>query len=240
VILDQDHGFTDLFSAPFTFANNRIRQMYGLGTSQPDMFAKVDLDATQRAGILTQIGFLASYSEGTTPSIIMRGVHMARDILCVDVPPPPAAVPPLPALTPNMTNRQRVENLTMGAPCNACHPPFINPLGFAFENLDGIGKWRTTDNGQPINAKSTYEIDGQMVSFDGPVELMQIIAKSQQGNACYAKHWVEYLYGRDVDMTNMADANLVANAGAISRVKLSAKNLISNLVTTEAFVTRRP
>src|SRR5439155_11226563 len=72
VVLDQDRGFTELFSAPYTFANTRMRQMYGLGAGgSANMFVKTDLDPAQRAGYLTHIGFLASYGEGATPSIIM-------------------------------------------------------------------------------------------------------------------------------------------------------------------------
>ena len=92
----------------------------------------------------------------------------------------------------------------------------------------------------PIDAKSSYELDGQTVNYDGAVQLAQAIAESQQGHACYARRWTEYLYGRDVDPANQADADLVANAGAISRTNPSAKNLILNLVTTESFVTRLP
>jgi hypothetical protein len=240
IVVDQDKGFTELFSAPYTFANSRIRQIYGMSAGgTANMFVKTDLDASQRAGYLTHVGFLASYGEGATPSIIMRGVHIARDVLCVDI-PPPAVVPMLPALGPNTTNRQRIETLTSVAPCNTCHPIYINPLGFGFENLDAVGAWRTTENGQPIDAKSSYLLDGQMQSYDGPVQLSKLIANSQQGNACYAQRWAEYLYGRVIDLGNTADKNLVANAGAISKANPSAKNLILNLVTTQSFTTRLP
>jgi hypothetical protein len=241
VIYGQNLGFAEILSASYTFANSRVRQLYGLpaGGTATD-FVKTDLDPTQRAGFLTQIGFLASHGDQATPSIIMRGVHIAKDLLCVDIPPPPAMVPPLPAIMPGQTNRQRVEKLTSVAPCNSCHPVFINPIGFAFENLDAVGAWRTTDNGLPIDASSSYNIDGQMVPYNGAVQFSKIVAQSQQGNACYARRWAEYLYGRDIDPTNQADSDLVANAGIISRVNPSAKNLILNLVTTESFVTRLP
>jgi hypothetical protein len=241
VIFDQDRGMTEIFTAPYTFANSRIRQLYGLpagGTA--NTFVRTDLDPTQRAGFLTQIGFLASHGEQATPSIIMRGVHIAKDLLCVDIPPPPDMVPPLPAIMPGQTNRQRVEKLTSVAPCNSCHPVFINPLGFALEKLDAVGAWRTTDNGQTIDASSSYTLDGQTVSYDGPVALAKAIAASQQGHACYARRWAEYLYGRDIDPSNKADTDLVTNAGAISHTNPSARNLILNLVTTESFVTRLP
>jgi hypothetical protein len=244
VVIDQDRGFTDLFSAPFTFANSRIKRIYGMTATtppagQPDPFVRIDLDATQRAGLLTQTGFLSANAEGVTPNIIIRGVHIAKDILCVEIPPPPNNIPPIPALAPNSTNRQRIETLTMDAPCNTCHPPFINPLGFALEKLSGIGSWRTTENGQMINAKADYTLDGKPVSFDGPVELAKAITSSDQAHACYAKHWAEYLYGRDIDAA-VADADLVTQGGALSKNVPSAKNLILNLVSTDAFLARLP
>src|SRR5262249_24827054 len=147
VVVDQDKGFTELFSASYTFANTRIRQIYGLGVGgTANMFVKTDLDPSQRAGYFMHVGFLASYGEGSPPSITTRGVHIVRDVLSVHI-PPPAVVPMLPALGPNTTNRQRIETLTSVAPCNTCHPIYINPLGFGFENLDAVGAWRTTENG---------------------------------------------------------------------------------------------
>jgi hypothetical protein len=242
VVFDQGKGFADLFTAPYTFANNRIGQMYGLtGQTLPaDQFLRVELDPKQRAGLLTQISFLATYGEGDMPNIILRGVHIAKDFLCVDIPPPPDAVPPVPPVMPNSTNRQRIDTLTKDPPCSTCHPPLINPLGFGLENLDGVGRYRTVDNRLPVNAAASYTLDGKQVDFNGPVEMAKAIAGSVQANDCYARHWVEYLYGREVDMAGDADKELVSRAGAISKGAPSAKNLILNLVTTEAFVTRLP
>jgi hypothetical protein len=240
VIFDQDRGFQELFSAPYTFANNRVKQMYGKPTATPDAFSRLELDPTQHAGILTDIGFLAANGEGDMPNIIMRGVHVAKDILCVDIPPPPDMVPMLPPAMPGQTNRQRVQTLTMNQPCASCHGVFINPIGFAFENLNGVGKWRTTEPGGAIDAKSSYTLDDKPVSFDGPVELSKLIAGSQQANACYARHWAEYLYGRPLDLTSQADQNLITDAGLISKNVPSAKQLILNLVATESFLARLP
>jgi Protein of unknown function (DUF1592)/Protein of unknown function (DUF1588)/Protein of unknown function (DUF1595)/Protein of unknown function (DUF1587)/Protein of unknown function (DUF1585) len=245
VVFEQGHGLTELLTAPYTFANSRISQFYGLKTStprdgQPDPFVRVELDPKQRAGLLTQVGFLASNAEQATPSIIIRGVHIAKDILCVDLPPPPDMVPPLPPLASNSTNRQRVEMLTKEAPCNSCHTNLINPLGFAFEHLDGIGQYRTQENGQPIDATAKYALDDQPADFDGAVQLIGAIAKSQQAHDCYSRHLIEYLYGRDTDASNGADENLIAQAGARSKNDWSVKNLILNLVATDAFLTRSP
>jgi len=240
VIFQQDHGLHTLFTAPYTFANSRIRTLYGVdpGSATATDFTKLDLDPTQRAGLLTQIGFLAANGEQAMPNIIIRGVHIARKILCAALPPPPKNVPPLPALMPNMTNRQRVATATMNAPCNGCHTTIINPLGFALEHLDGVGKYRTTDNNLPIDSSTTYTIDGQSVPIAGAVELSNAIANSDQANACYAQNLAEYLYGRVISPDT--DNQLIQQGGWLSHDKESVQNLIVNLLATDAFLTRLP
>ena len=243
VVVRQQLGFRELMTAPYTFANARVRGLYGLSNqapagASPDQFSRLELDPTQRSGLLTQIGFLAANAEQALPNIIIRGVHIARRITCTPLPPPPGVVPPLPAVTADTTNRQRVDTLTKNAPCSSCHGSIINPLGFALETLDGVGQYRAQDNGQPIDASGKYQLDGKTVAFNGPVELSKAIADSDQGHSCYAQHWIEYLYGRNVDAT--ADAKLVQQAGWLSRDKESAEELVVNLVSTDAFLSRLP
>jgi hypothetical protein len=241
-VFERNLGLTELLTAPFTFANSRIARLYGLPVpaDRSDPFVRVELDPGQRAGLLTQIGFLAANGEGDVPSTIMRGVRVARSLLCVDIPPPPDAVPPLPAIAPGSTNRQRVEQLTSVPPCNACHTTFINPPGYALEALDGAGRFRTTENGRPVDARGSYQLDGAAVTFDGPVQLARTIAASQQAHDCYARRWVEYLYGRDLDPAQQPDRDLISQAGLISRQLPSARRLIRELIATDAFVTRLP
>ncbi len=167
-------------------------------------------------------------------------MHIAEDILCVPLPAPPANVPPLPALDPNSTNRERVATLTMNAPCSSCHTSLINPLGFALEPLDGLGQYRTTENGKPIDASGTYNIDGKDVSFNGPVELMKALANSQQVHDCYARHLAEFIYGRDLDPNSGADRLLVTQAGARAKSMPSAKSLMVALATSDVFLNRAP
>lgn len=242
VVFGQDRGLTELLTAPYTFANANVAKIYGLPAlaGSATTFSKVNLDPTQRAGLLTQAGFLSANANEVTPSIIVRGVHIAKDILCVQIPPPPDVVPPLPALDANSTNRQRVATLTMNAPCSACHTTLINPLGYAFENLDGYAQIRTTENGHPLDTTGSYSIDGKNVSFAGAMELIKAIAGSQQAQDCYATHLAEFVYGRDLDPNNSADGNLVTRAGARAKANPSTKNLIVNLVSTDAFLTRAP
>lgn len=242
VVFGQNVGLRELLTAPYTFANQRLATLYGVSlpdTGNPEEFVRIDLDPNERAGILTQVGFLAANAEGATPNIIMRGVHIARRVLCADLPPPPNNVPPLPELDPNSTNRERVEELTKEVPCSSCHATLINPIGFAFENLDGFGRYREVEpNGRLIDAKSSYVIDGETITFDGAVDFVTQVAESKQVHECYARNWVEYLYARSLDLSHKADRALVAYAGGLSRDALSVQDLLVELVSTEAFVTR--
>jgi hypothetical protein len=245
VVYGQSKGVAELLTAPYTFADSRVAKIYGVtapapAAGQPDPCVRIALDPGQRAGVLTQAGFLSFYGDDRTPNLIVRGARIAQDVLCVDIPQPPASVPPLPDLQPNSTNRKRVEELTKNAPCNACHTALINPLGFAFENLDGFAQFQTQENGQPIDASGTYTIDGKEVTFNGAVALMKIIAQSRQAHDCYARHLAEYLYGREVNTSDDADRILIAQAGAHAKADPSAKDLILKLVTAEAFLNRAP
>jgi hypothetical protein len=245
VVFAQDRGLVELLTAPYTFGNSRIAQLYGLPAparraGQPDPFVRVELDRTQRAGLLTQMGFLVAHAEGLTPTTIMRGVHVARRVLCAPLPAPPNNVPPLPAIAPGATNRQRVAAATQDAACAGCHTNLINPLGYALETLDGVGRFRTTDNGRPVDATGSYGLGGQTVPFNGPVELARVAAQSREAHDCFASQWIEYLYGREVDTAQEADRDLVGQGGARSRAGLSVKGLIAALVATDAFVSRLP
>ncbi|HEV3025539.1 MAG TPA: DUF1592 domain-containing protein, partial [Pirellulales bacterium] len=245
VVFGQDRGIAELLSAPYTFANSKIAKIYGVtvpapAAGAPDPFVKLSLNPAQRAGFMTQVGFLAANAVEQTPGIIPRGVLIAKNLLCVAIPPPPANRPDLPALDPMSTNRQRVTTLTMNAPCSTCHTTMINPLGFGLETLDGYGQYRTTENGHAIDATGTYTIDGQQVMFNGPVELMKAIANSEQARECYALHLAEYIYGRDVDLTNAAEQSLVAGAGAFTKSTPSTKGLVAGLVATDIFINRAP
>jgi hypothetical protein len=238
--------FAELLTAPYTYGNSRVRDIYGADvvaapqSTSADDWGRIDLDPTHRAGLLTQIGFLAANGEGATPNSIMRGVHISKRVLCVDLPPPPDMIPPLPALSPDQTNRQRVETLTGGAPCNTCHGALINPLGFALEKLDGFGQYRELENDHPVDASATYTLDGAAVSYDGAVEFAQVVANSQQAHNCYSRRWAEYLYGHDLDPATVGDQNLILQGGSLSKGGAQVQNLIVQLLATDALLSRLP
>jgi hypothetical protein len=225
-----------LLTTPVAFVNATTAPFYGLAAgSYGATLAKADLDPARRAGVLTQVGFLSKYGSQSQSDPILRGVHISLDMLCSALPAPPNNIPPLPEQLPDQTNRQRVEALTGVSPCKACHETFINPLGFAFENYDAIGQWRDTDNNQPINTAATFELDGVKVSYDGAVQLSQLLAKSPSVHRCYSEHWLEYAMGRrpadeeEGVLDNLATASLQSD---------SIGNLLSSITALETFRAR--
>jgi hypothetical protein len=241
VVFTQDKGLHELLTAPYSVVNQRLAPVYGLdpATFTATDARKVMLEGDKRAGLLTQLGFLAAHADAREPSTILRGAFVSLDLLCVEMPPPPDEAAALPSPMGGKTNRQRVEAHTEGPLCAGCHVPYINPAGFAFENFDALGRWRTTDNNLPVNAAGKMILDGDERSFNGPVEFARLIASSRQAHECYARNWLEYLYGRDLD--HKADAALIAEVGLRSlRGGASVKSLLLDLIATDAFLQRTP
>jgi hypothetical protein len=229
-------GIEALLTSPFTFVNDKTAAFYGVKGSFSSELKKVQLDPAQRAGFLTQIGFLSKYGSQTQSNPILRGVHISLDFLCSDLPAPPPDIPPVPALKENQTNRERFAELTKNAPCNSCHETLINPLGFAFENYDAVGAWRDTDNGKPVDASSMFPLDGKNVSFKNGVELARLLAKSETVHRCYSDRWLEYALGRPVATAESGAVEMLAQISALSSAKLP--DLLSTVTRLQTFRAR--
>jgi hypothetical protein len=219
LLVKQGSGIAEVLTAGFTFVNDQTAPFYGLTPKYGTTMTRVDLNPAQRAGILTQVGFLATNGTLTQSDPIHRGVSVNFNLLCNEVKPPPDMVPPLPAEMSGQSNRQRIDEHTKS--CGAgCHNTIINPVGFAFEHYDAVGAWRDTDNALPVDAKATFLIDGKMVSYDGAVELAKLIAQSRQFYDCYAKNWMEYALGRapvDVEAASVDRLATTSKAGMPTR-----------------------
>jgi hypothetical protein len=239
-IFAEGRGVKDFYTAPVGFVSAPLAPLYGVaGTFASDTLTKVELDPSQRSGLLTQPGFLSSYITGSDPDIIHRGVFIAQRILCVELPAPDPNAGTLPELQSNMTNRERVEATTGKGTCGqACHMALFNPLGYAFENYDAIGKYRTTDHGKPVNAADSYTLDNQLKTFSNGVELSHLIADAKQTHDCYVHKMMTYLHGR---LLAPEEQPMVDYYARLSRAgKVSLRDLELTLVTSDAFLNRLP
>jgi len=199
-------SFQDLLLSNVAFVNKDNAGLYGLDASKYGAeMTKVTLDSTTnpRPGFLTRAGFLASYSDYTSSSPILRGAFTAIWMLGIGVPAPDPANTKKTLSEKFTTQRAYVEALTQadGTDCKGCHQAF-NPIGFVFENYDGIGKWQTKDPlGGDITATTTTAtvnfVDGQPpAQISSPVQLMQGIAKAPKAQEMYAQAWVTFATSR--------------------------------------------
>jgi hypothetical protein len=153
------------------------------------------VDQSKRKGILNQAAFLSVFAHATESAPVLRGVEIARRIACISVPSPTTlniqVIPPQPDTT--KTTRERFAAHVSDTQCAACHK-IIDGFGFAFEEYDGMGQFRTVEGKNPIDSKVTVEVGGDTFDgvYDEPFEngnkLAVALSKSAQVRACFARH----------------------------------------------------
>jgi hypothetical protein len=236
-LFSQNLGLQEIFTTPVGLVNAPVASLYGLpGSFDANTWTQVTFAAPARPGILSRLGFLAYYGHEALQDTIHRGANINSRILCTELSPPPnIQIPPLPAQDPTKTNRELVTEFTetCGA---ACHVPYINPAGFAFENFDGLGTYRTVENGKPIDSSGEYSFEDGPKKFANLDEFTQLLAHSSQAHNCYTKKWAADLYAR---IPRQADENLAAALAQKSiSDHLSSIDVVLALVSDDAFVTR--
>jgi hypothetical protein len=236
-VASEGGGVATLLTATDTFANDRLAALYGVDVAG-SAFQRIELDATTRRGLLTQVGFLASHATPVDPDSIHRGVFVAKRLACKELAAPPDNVEPLPSPAEGETNRELVEATTevAGSVCAGCHASVINPFGYPFEHYDSVGRHRALDNGLPIDATSEVPLDDGVIAVDGAVALADALAASPEVHACYARYWVSYAAGR---WTTDEEAPLVARLGSTSLdEQLSIIDLVVEVVVSRPFRAR--
>lgn len=212
--------FESLFTSDVSLARStNLMNIYGLTTPAPANVTPtnaVRFPAGQRAGILTRAAFLTSGSEFASP--IMRGYHVRKEILCLNLGAPPAN-----ALdqfnntqVPNeLSTREKVHIKTSGPNCVGCHS-VINPLGFALSNYNSFGSYITQEPifSQTSNAISTTvpvssavdlsSLFGSGVQAQNGIDYSRMIAQQQSARVCFAEKYMSYSFGRTVDRTRDA------------------------------------
>jgi hypothetical protein len=236
-IFTSGRGLAELLTEPVTFVDGILAPLYGVNAPASG-FGRVELDRGQRAGLLTQIAFLAK--DGLTePEPIRRGAFINHALLCLELVPPPGATDEAPdPPTSARTNRERVTAVTSGGACEACHKTMINPAGFAFEHYDAIGRYRTTENGVAIDAADTYAFASGPRRFANAVEWSRLLADSPEVHDCYARNWFSFLQGRGLKSEDEPFVRWLAERSL--RERASLKSLAMIVVTDDSFLTRLP
>jgi hypothetical protein len=244
VLLEGDGTLASLFTAPYTFANQTTAAEYGAAVTG-SAFIRLDLDPSQRLGLLMQVPFLRT--NGTAPPVD-RGLVVFRQLLCGMVEPPPLVVPDVRPPTADMTTRERFADHEMNACATGCHALF-DPWGFAFENFDSIGHYRTMEAGKPIDATGSplnggglggTTPNGVEIPFNNGLELVRALASNEEVRWCTARQWSRYMLGRH---ENGSDAGSIENAykTAVSPTAgYSVRDFLLAVVRTKAFRFRTP
>ncbi|MET0342045.1 MAG: DUF1592 domain-containing protein [Polyangiales bacterium] len=242
VVVEQGGGIAQVLTDPTVFVNEDTAKLYGLsGVSGKALVART-LDAGERAGLLTQVGFLSKNATRAGTDPVHRGLTVVRKVLCDDPDPPPMTFM-LPSPVSGQTTREVYEQTT-GACGGTCHRELINPPGFAFEKFDTLGRLRATEAGKAIDASGTISVrEGYTsaeknaggkakVSFDGPVALVTQLAAQPRVHECYARNWLSYVLARTPDAYERGAWEALADT---SQERASARALLLALVQLDTF-----
>lgn len=253
-IVREDRSILQLLDADYTFLNGPLAQHYGIvdtagnaaGQNPPQPggqpisgaeFRRVTLQGRRRGGLLTQASVLTVTSNPTRTSPVKRGRWVLEQILGEPPPPPPPDVPELPAdeqAVKGGSLRQRLEVHRKNVTCANCHAR-MDPIGFALENFDAIGRYRTQDGEFPVDASGEFA-DG--TKFAGPEDLKSIVAaKREQFARCLTEKLLTYALGRGVEYYDRRAVDKIVQELAAADYKFSA--LATGIARSDPFRMRR-
>jgi len=231
VLLQRGGDIGELLTASYSFPTGTA-SLYGVTAPASASTTPTDLPATQRRGVLTQISLLAMGATEQATHPIARGRLVRERFLCHAIPNPPPDLMPQPiAPDATSTTRQQYERSTADPFCGTCHR-LMNPLGFMFESYDAVGRYRTTENGRPIDATGEViasDLDG---TYAGAVALTTALARSAQVRECLLANWFHYALGREREPADEAFFAAMSSRLAASPKLMDA---ILALVTSTAF-----
>jgi mono/diheme cytochrome c family protein len=221
-IVKEDRNVLDLLRADYTFVNERLARHYGIPGVYGSRFRRVPVTQDARRGILGQGSMLAVTSHAERTSPVLRGKWVLENLLGLPVPPPPPDVPTLKGnpegQKPKTLREQMAEHRTEPV-CASCHR-VMDPVGFALENFDAVGAWRTTEPGGPIDASGQLA-DGTKV--DGVVTLRQaILDKPGLFIGTLTEKLLTYALGRGVDARDMPAVREIVRGAARNDYKFSS------------------
>lgn len=229
-----EQSLPDILDANFTYLNGRMATAYGISGITGSDFVRVPIDpSSHRGGILTHASVLTMTSIATRTSPVRRGAWVLSDLLCAPPPPPPADVPALPTTGSSGTIRQQMEQHQKQPGCSGCHTQ-MDPIGFAMEHYDAIGRWRDDDQNQPIDATGKLPT-GQTV--DGAAQLAQVIKQDPRFLKCATQKVFSYALGREPQSFDAERIDALKNG--LTTTEYRAKELIMNIIRNDAFRMRR-
>ena len=221
-IMREDRSVMDLLNADYTFVNERLARHYGIPNIYGSRFRRVQVPNEARRGLLGQASILTvtSYPNRTSP--VERGKWILTNLLGVPPQPPPPNIPPLPEGGTEgkvVSLRERMERHRANPVCAGCHRA-MDPIGFAMENFDGIGRWRAREDGQPIDASGTLFTGAKL---DGVNGLRQELARRPDVFVgVLTERMLTYAVGRGLEHYDMPAVRRIVRDARASNYRFSS------------------
>ncbi|HEX4645518.1 MAG TPA: DUF1592 domain-containing protein, partial [Verrucomicrobiae bacterium] len=237
-VMQQNRSVLEFIDSDYTFLNEPLARLYGLEGVKGGEFQRVSLKDHQRGGLLTQASILTITSNPTRTSPVKRGKWILENIHGAPPPPPPPGVPVLKegkeaVLTGTL--RQRMEQHRADPICASCHAR-MDPIGFGFENFDGIGAWRARDGNFPIDPSGELT-SGESFQGAGDLKAILLKQKKEQFIRCLSEKMLTYALGRGLEHYDKCAVDQIAKDLSKNNYKFDA--LVADVVKSTPFQMRR-
>jgi mono/diheme cytochrome c family protein len=236
----EDHSVVNLLDADYTFLNERLARHYGIGGVYGSHFRRVAYPDDRRAGLFGHGSILSVTSYPNRTSVVLRGKWLLENVLGAPPPPPPPDVPALPepaeggARAKRVPLRESMEQHRKNPVCATCHAQ-LDPLGFALEQFDGIGRWRTVDGETPIDASAKLS-DGTVVSGAAGLRATLVARRSQFVSAMTEK-LLTYALGRGTAYYDMPAVRAILRESEATDYRWSS--IVAGIASSTPFSMRR-
>jgi hypothetical protein len=237
-IMREDRSILDLLRANFTFVNERLAKHYGIPNVYGDRFRRVEFpEGSDRGGLLRQGSILLVTSYPTRTSPVIRGKWVLSNILGVAPPPPPTTPPPLKehnVVGHTVSMRERMAEHRDNPTCAACHK-IMDPVGFAMENYDAVGRYRTAEDGQRIDASGSLPDGSKFEGVDGLQRAL--LARPDLFASAFTEKLLTYALGRGVEYYDAPAVRKITADAAPKNYRFSS--FILGIVSSTPFQQRR-
>lgn len=235
-MLGENRPISDFLTADFTFVNERLAKHYGIKDVRGKQFQRVSLAGTPRAGLLTQASFLTLTSNPTRTSPVKRGKWILENLLNTPPPPPPPDVPSLDEDKGPLTGtlRQKLEKHRENPVCNSCHQR-MDPLGLAFENFDGIGRFRTHEGRDRIDAGGVLPSGEKFEGADGLRKIL--VTRKDQFRKCLVEKLMTFALGRGLEKADRPAIDRLCQKSVEKKDRFA--EIILEVVKSEPFRKRK-
>jgi hypothetical protein len=238
-LVQEDRSLLELFTADYTFLNERLARHYDIGGVAGEEFRRVQYPDASRRGIVSHGSVLKLTSMADRTSPVLRGKWVMSVLMGSPPPPPPANVPPFDA-SPDagggrrLTTRERMEMHRSAVVCNSCHR-FMDPIGLALDNFDAVGRWRIRENMAALDTRGDF-YDGTRISNAG--ELVAVLMKRPIPLVRnFTENLLAYSLGRGLDYFDQPTVRAITRAAEADDYKIST--LIMGVVKSDPFQMRQ-